>query len=118
MNFTWKGPCKPASPIRKEIESLGKEKDINFYPNVSIGLNSGDLISGNIGATTLRRLDYTVIGDVVNTAQRLQSSAKPGQIIINDVIYQRLKDSFKCENLGEVALKNKSANAVIYNVIE
>jgi adenylate cyclase len=104
--------------IRKEIESLGKEKDINFYPNVSIGLNSGDLISGNIGATTLRRLDYTVIGDVVNTAQRLQSSAKPGQIIINDVIYQRLKDSFKCENLGEVALKNKSANAVIYNVIE
>jgi class 3 adenylate cyclase len=104
--------------IRKHVESLGKEEGINFYPKVSIGLNSGDLISGNIGATTLRRLDYTVIGDVVNTAQRLQSAARPGQIIINENIYHRLKDTFNCENLGEVALKNKSAKAVIYNIID
>jgi class 3 adenylate cyclase len=104
--------------IRRQIESMGKKDTINFLPKVSIGLNSGELISGNIGATTLRRLDYTVIGDVVNTAQRLQSSAKPGQIIINDNIYQIVKESFKCENLGEVILKNKSVPAVIYNVME
>jgi adenylate cyclase len=104
--------------IRKQIESLGKDEDINFYPKVSTGLNSGDLISGNIGATTLRRLDYTVIGDVVNTAQRLQSAAKPGQIIINETIYERIKDSFKCDSLGEVLLKNKNLPAHIYNIIE
>jgi class 3 adenylate cyclase len=104
--------------IRKQIESLGKDEDINFYPKVSTGLNSGDLISGNIGATTLRRLDYTVIGDVVNTAQRLQSAAKPGQIIVNETIYQRIKDNFKCDSLGEVLLKNKNLPAHIYNVIE
>jgi class 3 adenylate cyclase len=104
--------------IRKQIESLGKDEDINFYPKVSTGLNSGDLISGNIGATTLRRLDYTVIGDVVNTAQRLQSAAKPGQIIVNESIYQRIKDSFKCDSLGEVLLKNKNLPAHIYNIIE
>ena len=104
--------------IRKQIESLGKDEDINFYPKVSTGLNSGDLISGNIGATTLRRLDYTVIGDVVNTAQRLQSAAKPGQIIVNETIYNKIKDSFKCESLGEVLLKNKSLPAHIYNIIE
>jgi class 3 adenylate cyclase len=104
--------------IRKQIESLGKDEDINFYPKVSTGLNSGDLISGNIGATTLRRLDYTVIGDVVNTAQRLQSAAKPGQIIVNEMIYQRIKDSFKCDSLGEVLLKNKNLPAHIYNIIE
>jgi class 3 adenylate cyclase len=104
--------------IRKQIESLGKDEDINFYPKVSTGLNSGDLISGNIGATTLRRLDYTVIGDVVNTAQRLQSAAKPGQIIVNETIYQRIKDSFKCDSLGEVLLKNKNLPAHIYNIIE
>lgn len=104
--------------IRRQIESLGKEEVINFYPKVSIGLNSGDLISGNIGATTLRRLDYTVIGDVVNTAQRLQSAAKPGQIIINEAIYQRLKENFQCQSLGEVTLKNKSIPAHIYNVLE
>jgi adenylate cyclase len=104
--------------IRKQIESLGKDEDINFYPKVSTGLNSGDLISGNIGATTLRRLDYTVIGDVVNTAQRLQSAAKPGQIIVNETIYNKIKDSFRCESLGEVLLKNKSLPAHIYNIIE
>jgi class 3 adenylate cyclase len=104
--------------IRKQIESLGKDEDINFYPKVSTGLNSGDLISGNIGATTLRRLDYTVIGDVVNTAQRLQSAAKPGQIIVNETIYNKIKGSFKCESLGEVLLKNKSLPAHIYNIIE
>ncbi|MGB4773168.1 MAG: adenylate/guanylate cyclase domain-containing protein [Chitinophagaceae bacterium] len=104
--------------IRKQIESLGKDEDINFYPKVSTGLNSGDLISGNIGATTLRRLDYTVIGDVVNTAQRLQSAAKPGQIIVNEMIYNKIKDSFRCESLGEVLLKNKSLPAHIYNIIE
>jgi adenylate cyclase len=104
--------------IRKQIESLGKDEDINFYPKVSTGLNSGDLISGNIGATTLRRLDYTVIGDVVNTAQRLQSAAKPGQIIVNETIYQRIKDNFKCDSLGEVLLKNKNLPAHIYNIIE
>lgn len=104
--------------IRKQIESLGKDEDINFYPKVSTGLNSGDLISGNIGATTLRRLDYTVIGDVVNTAQRLQSAAKPGQIIVNETIYHKIKDSFKCDSLGEVVLKNKSLPAHIYNIIE
>ncbi len=103
--------------IRRQIESLGKEEDINFYPKVSVGLNSGDLISGNIGATTLRRLDYTVIGDVVNTAQRLQSAAKPGQIIVNEGIFQRLKDNFQCESLGEVTLKNKSLPAHIYNIL-
>lgn len=104
--------------IRKHIESLGKEEGINFYPKVSIGLNSGDLISGNIGATTLRRLDYTVIGDVVNTAQRLQSAARPGQIIINENIYNKLKETFRCEDLGEVALKNKSAKARIFNILD
>ena len=104
--------------IRKKIESLGSEEDINYYPNVSIGLNSGNLISGNIGAASLRRLDYTVIGDVVNTAQRLQSAAKPGQIIINEDISRRIRDSFPCEILGEVTFKNKSSKTGIYNLLD
>jgi adenylate cyclase len=76
------------------------------------------MISGNIGSSTVRRLDYTVIGDVVNTAQRLQNSANPGQILINKVAHEKVKSSFRCEWVGEVSLKNKTSPVVIYNVLD
>lgn len=108
-----------ALAIRKKIDGLRSEDNpLHFHPKVSIGINSGELISGNIGSASLRRLDYTVIGDVVNTAQRLQSAAKPDQIIINESCYQKVKESFSCENLGEVSMKNKSMPVTIYNVVE
>ena len=103
--------------IRDKVRSLPSVSDKNsFTPKVSIGINSGEMISGNIGSETLKRLDYTVIGDVVNTAQRLQSAAKPGQIIINENCYQKVKESFNCEKVGEVKLKNKTNPMTIYEV--
>jgi len=89
-----------------------------FKPMISIGINSGEMISGNIGSASLKRLDYTVIGDTVNTAQRLQSAAKANQIVISEAVYHQIKESFKCERLGEVSLKNKAKPVVIYEVIE
>ena len=63
--------------VRKTVEVLPNESgNIFFTPKVSIGINSGEMISGNIGSANLRRLDYTVIGDAVNIAQRLQTAAK------------------------------------------
>jgi len=76
------------------------------------------MVSGNIGSVSLRRLDYTVIGDAVNLAQRLQSAAKAGQIVITAETYEKAKESFKCEKLGEVTLKNKSKPVTIYEVVE
>ena len=105
--------------VRKRIEELPNEsKDIFFSPNVSIGINSGEMISGNIGSANLRRLDYTVIGDAVNTAQRLQSAAAPGQIIINEVSFEKVKQSFNCKKVGEVSLKNKANAMMIYEVTD
>jgi adenylate cyclase len=103
--------------VRKKIESLPNQAGNTFSPKVSIGVHSGEVISGNIGSANLRRLDYTVIGDVVNTAQRLQSAAKAGQIIINESSYDKIKEAFECRKIGEVALKNKVAPAVIYEVL-
>ncbi|GAA4780715.1 adenylate/guanylate cyclase domain-containing protein [Olivibacter ginsenosidimutans] len=88
-----------------------------FKPQVSIGINSGEMISGNIGSASLKRLDYTVIGDAVNLAQRLQSVAKAGQIIVAEHVYEQVKQSFEFAELGTVSLKNKAKPVAIYEVI-
>jgi adenylate cyclase len=103
--------------LRAKIDSLPSLDDhVSYTPKVSIGIHSGEMISGNIGSAALRRLDYTVIGDIVNTAQRLQSVAEPGQIIIGESSYDKIKESFKCTRVGEVKLKNKLNPITIYNV--
>ncbi|WP_223816192.1 adenylate/guanylate cyclase domain-containing protein [Adhaeribacter rhizoryzae] len=94
-----------------------KFEDFVFKPFVSIGLNAGEMVSGNIGSVSLRRLDYTVIGDAVNVAQRLQSIAKPGQIVTTKHIYQKAKESFSFREIGEVSLKNKAQPLTIYEVL-
>ena len=105
--------------VRKKIDELPNESgNIFFKPKVSIGINSGEMISGNIGSANLRRLDYTVIGDAVNIAQRLQSAATEGQIIISNASYEKVKESFNCKKVGEVVLKNKSTPVMIYEVLD
>ena len=105
--------------LRTQIENLPPVSHlITFSPKVSSGINSGEMISGNIGSGTLRRLDYTVIGDVVNVAQRLQGVAKEGQIIINQQSYDKVKESFNCRKVDEVILKNKSNPVSIYEVMD
>lgn len=102
--------------IRNTIASLPSTGD--FSPKVTIGINSGEMISGNIGSATLKRLDYTVIGDTVNTAQRLQSAAAPGQVVIAENCYEKIKQSFRCNKVGEVCLKNKATPVTIYEVLD
>ena len=108
-----------ALAIRNQVNNFPEVAgEDNFKPKVSIGIKSGEMISGNIGSATLRRLDYTVIGDTVNTAARLQDAAEENQIIICESCYEQVKEAFKCENLGSVAMKNKENEITIYNVIE
>lgn len=104
--------------VRQSISAQPEFKDlVSYTPKVSMGIHSGEMISGNIGSATLRRLDFTVIGDTVNTAARLQSMAQADQIILNEESYHKIKESFSCEKVGEVKLKNKDLAQVIYNVL-
>lgn len=105
--------------VREQIQKLANESEVaGFAPQVSIGINTGELISGNIGSANLRRLDYTVVGDVVNTAARLQSAAKAGQIVITKEAYEKVKESFNCRPIGEVAVKNKQEPLHMYEVVD
>ncbi len=104
--------------IRSVIEKSDTGIGIKSYkPQVSIGINSGDMVWGNIGSSTLRRLDYTVIGDAVNVASRLQSAADRGQILISEENYLKIKESFNCEKVGEIEMKNKKLPLVVYEVV-
>ena len=104
--------------VRSQIEKIVADPNApSFSPKVSIGIHSGEMICGNIGSASLRRLDYTVIGDVVNTAQRLHSIAEPGQIIITESSYEKIKQSFRCNKMKEVQLKHKARPMQIYEVI-
>ncbi len=83
--------------------------------SVGIGINTGSAIVGYIGSE--QRLDYTAIGDTINTAARLESIAKPGQIVISENTGHDLDESFVLNPLETVKLKGKSENLRIYEVV-
>lgn len=103
--------------VRAKIAKM-EELPSGYIARVSTGINSGEMVCGNIGSVSLRRLDYTVIGDSVNLAQRLQSAAAYNQILISDAAYQQVKESFNCKAVGEIQLKNKSAPVMVYEVLD
>ena len=106
--------------VRAKINTIKEEisAEFTYLPKVAIGINSGEMISGNIGSTKLRRLDYTVIGDTVNMAQRFQAIAQPGQIVISKAAYEQVKESFICAEVGPMELKNKANPVLVYEVVE
>jgi class 3 adenylate cyclase len=104
--------------VRTLIDALPPEENgTGYMPKVSIGIHGGEMISGNIGSANLKRLDYTVLGDVVNTAQRLQSAATAGQILIEESSYHKVKEFFNCRKVGEFIVKNKQKPLIAYEVL-
>ena len=82
---------------------------------VGMGCNTGEVVMGNLGSST--RLNYTVIGDNVNTAARLYNVAKGGEIIISETTWDEVKDFVEVEELEPVTVKGKVKPLRIFNVI-
>jgi adenylate cyclase len=81
---------------------------------VGIGINYGEVFAGNIGSH--RRLEYTVIGDAVNVANRLCSEAGPGEILVSEALCQVVKDHTDYEYLPAMALRGRTRSVQVYRV--
>ncbi|MDO8541272.1 MAG: response regulator [Opitutaceae bacterium] len=84
--------------------SAVKHPALKYPLGVGCGVNSGELVIGNIGSD--RRLDYTAIGDVVNVASRLTQEAAKGQVLVSEMTYRRLGGAV-AEDLGPKFVKNR-----------
>ncbi len=85
--------------------------------DIGIGINTGDMVVGNIGAPG-KKMDYTVIGDNVNLGARLESLTRQynNHIIISEYTYSKVKDIVTVNELGSVTVKGKQQPVVIYDL--
>lgn len=102
----------------KDVVKLlpSKWKDLNCDLNMRVGICTGYVTVGNMGSK--ERMEYTVIGNHVNLAQRLQSEAEADQILVNQRTFSMVKDTFETEIIPDITLKGVNKSVVAYKILE
>lgn len=116
-DYIYKAVCT-AWDMKAGADAVSEKFEKRFGKSVGfgIGVNCGKAVVGNIGCDF--RMDYTAIGDTVNTAARLESNAKRGQILISQAVYEAVKDRIEVTPIGEIPLKGKIQGVFVYQVDE
>jgi len=105
-----------ALEMQRSLTELNRAWQVQGRPplSVGIGLHSGEVFAGNIGSN--QRLEYTVIGDAVNTASRLCAQAGAREILLSETFYRELRHPPPAEVLDSLKLKGKAATMTVYRV--
>jgi adenylate cyclase len=102
--------------MQQRLEEFNAERTEGPKVRIRIGINSGKAVAGEIGS--INKKEYTVLGDTVNTASRLESSvAKPDMVVIGANTLRMVEGRFQTNSLGEVALKGKQHKVGVYQVV-
>ena len=114
-DYIFRAVCT-AWDMKAGSDAIAEKFEKRFGKSVAfgIGVNCGNAVVGNIGCDF--RMDYTAIGDTVNTASRLESNAKKGQILISREVYEAVKDRVAVTPIGEIPLKGKSNGVFVYQL--
>jgi adenylate cyclase len=107
---------RAAVAMQRGVARLNEQWALAGRPEigVGIGINYGEVFAGNIGSH--RRLEYTVIGDAVNVANRLCSEAGPGEILVSEALCQVVKDQADYEYLPAMALRGRTRSVQVYRL--
>jgi adenylate cyclase len=105
-----------ALDMRRAVGELaGRRRAAGLDPfEVGIGVSLGEVVAGTVG--TEERMEYTVIGDSVNVASRLQDRAKPGSILLSRRTYEAVSDLVDAKSLGAMKVKGKEEEVEVYEV--
>jgi class 3 adenylate cyclase len=105
-----------AIAMQKEVKEFNRIRTGEGLPTLEmgIGLNTGPVIAGNIGSK--ERMEYTVIGDSVNIAARLQGLAKPGEVLVSEQTYRQVKGKVLATPMEPMTLKGKRIPVGVYRI--
>jgi len=111
--------CRTAIDMMSELRRLREKWAAEGRPdvNIGIGVNTGDMVVGNMGSQM--RFDYTVMGDSVNLASRLEGTNKEYRtnVIISEFTLEQIKDEFFCRELDSVQVKGKKRPVRIFELL-
>jgi adenylate cyclase len=107
---------RAALEMRDQLEAFNADRKEGPTIRIRIGINSGKAVAGELGG--INKKEYTVLGDTVNTASRLESSvAKPMQVVVGENTYNATKHQFDFRSLGPATLKGKERTVEVYEVL-